>query len=440
MTGVARCGDMDLMTLTDEELARQRVRTIVTARWVGVAFGLFQVIFYRTVPYPDGVQEVAFGLVGLMALSNAVFEVLQRRVRTSQGVTRLALAVLASDVLIVSGVTWVYAFDAVSVIFAVLFLLPIEGAVLFGLPGAAWTWGAVAALYTGREWFSTRYGLPFEFESVTFRMGLVGIVALIVGFLVRDLVRARMETDEALQVARHANESRSRLISMLAHDVRAPIAGVRSAVSTIRNAGERIDAEQRDRLLAAGGRQADRALFIAADLLDLARVETGTLSVEPRQTPLVPMLDRIRDVLGDRIDPEIDVGDLTVWADPARLEQVLYNLLDNAAKYGEPPVEVHAEPDGDEVAITVRDHGPGVSEDVDLFTPFSAAGEGAVGLGAWIVRHLVTAMDGTIEYRDGAPGACFVVRVPARSPAVAGQASATDSRSTSGTTAPVPRS
>ena len=109
-------------------------------------------------------------------------------------------------------------------------------------------------------------------------------------------------------------------------------------------------------------------------------------------------------------------------------------------RYGEPPVEVHAEPDGDEVAITVRDHGPGVSEDVDLFTPFSAAGEGAVGLGAWIVRHLVTAMDGTIEYRDGAPGACFVVRVPARSPAVAGQASATDSRSTSGTTAPVPRS
>ena len=143
MVGVARCQAMDLMTFTDEEVARQRVRTIVTARWVGVAFGLFQVIFYRTVPYPDGVQEVAFGLVGLMALSNAVFEVLQRRVRTSQGVTRLALAVLASDVLIVSGVTWVYAFDAVSVIFAVLFLLPIEGAVLFGLPGAAWTWGAV---------------------------------------------------------------------------------------------------------------------------------------------------------------------------------------------------------------------------------------------------------------------------------------------------------
>lgn len=431
---------MDLTTLTDEELARQRVRMIVTARWVGVVFGLFQVSFYRTVPYPEGFQEAAYGLVVVMALSNAVFEVLQRRVATPTGVARLALAVLVSDVVIVSGITWVYAFDAVSVIFAVLFLLPIEGAVLFGLPGAVWTWGAVTVLYTGREWFGTRYGNPFEFESVTFRMGLVGIVALIVGSLVRDLVRARMETDAALQVARHANESRSRLISMLAHDVRAPIAGVRSAVATIRNAGDRIDAEQRDRLLAAGGRQADRALFIAADLLDLARVETGTLSVEPRQTPLAPLLDRIRDVLGERVDPDVDVGDTTVWADPARLEQVLYNLLDNAAKYGEPPVEVLAEPDGDEVVVTVRDHGPGVPEDVDLFTAFSAAGEGSVGLGAWIVRHLVAAMDGTIEYCDGAPGACFVVRVPARSPDAADQPSAADSRSTNGTTAPVSRS
>ncbi len=396
----------------EDEIARQRVGTIVLARWIGAVFGLFQVLAYRTFPYPDGVREVALGIVGLMALSNVAFEVLRRRDMDSAQLRRLALSLLVTDVLVVSGLTWVYAFDAVSVIFAILFLLPIEGAVLFGLPGAMWTWGAVAALYAGREVFATRYGDPFEFESVTFRMGLIGIVAFIVGLLVRDLVKQRHETMLALRSARQANDSRSRLISMLAHDVRAPIAGARSAVDTLQMAGDRIDEDQRDRLLAAGRRQADRALFIASDLLDLARVEAGTLTTSPREVVLEDLLERIGEVLGDRAAPTVDVDGLTVWADPTRLEQVVYNLLDNAAKYGSDPIEVTAEVVGDEVELRIRDHGPGVPQGVDLFAAFAGAGEGSVGLGMWIVRELVRAMGGSIAYRDADPGACFVVRLP----------------------------
>lgn len=426
---------MDLTRLSDEEITRQRVRTIVLARWVGVGFAVFQVLAYRTLPYPDGVREIALGLVALFAVSNVAFEVARRRVVHPDAVRRLALVILVTDVLVVSGVTWVYAFDAISVIFAILFLVPIEGAVLFGFAGAIWTWGAVTVLYIGRELLATRYGDPFEFESVTFRMGLVGIVAFIVGSIVQDFVAQRRVTEEALRDAQRANESRRRLMSMLAHDVRAPIAGARSAIDTIVNAGDRIDDDQRARLLAAGRRQAERALFLAADLLDLARVESGTLSVEPRVVQIASLLDRIDDALGDRVVPRVDVGELEVWADPARLEQVVYNLLDNAAKYGEAPYEVHAERDGSEVVLTIRDHGPGVPEQVELFTAFSAAGEGSVGLGVWIVRQLVLAMDGTIEHRDAGPGAAFIVRLPA----VDGGARADDhpSSSANGTTAPV---
>ena len=434
---MAQCVVMPLVQHTDDEIARQRVRTILRARWVGAAFGLFQVLAYRTFPYPPDLREIALGVVALFVVSNVVFEVVRRRDLDAAAVRRLALIVLVTDVLLASGITWVYAFDAVSALFAVLFLLPIEGAVLFGLPGAAWTWGAVTVLYVGREWLGVRYDNPFEFESVTFRMGLVGIVALIVGFLVRDLEGQRRVTSAALDDARQANESRSRLISMLAHDVRAPIAGARSAIDTIRSAGDRVTPDQRDRLLAAGQRQADRALFIAADLLDLARVESGTLSVDPKVVPLAPLLARVGEVLGDRLQPEVAVGDVEVWADGTRLEQVVYNLLDNAAKYGEPPVRVSAVRDGDEVELVICDRGPGVPDDVELFTAFSHAGEGSVGLGVWIVGQLVDAMGGTIAYRDNDPGACFVLRLPAVPP---GQPVRPPSSSANGTTAPVPRS
>jgi signal transduction histidine kinase len=398
--------------MTSGAIAEQRVRTIVLARWVAVAFALFQVLAYQTLPYPAGVQEVALGIVAALALSNAAFDVIRRRARSHTELRRLALVMLVTDVLAASGITWVYAFDDISVIFAILFLLPIEGAVLFGLPGALWTWAGVAVLYIGREVFATRYGHPFAFDSVTFRMGLVGIVALIVGRLVEDLVAQRRDTAAALREARRADESRARLISVLAHDVRAPIAGARTAIDTLVAVGDRVDEAKRAQLLAAGKRQADRALYIAADLLDLARFEAGTLRVELERVALAPLLRRTAEVLGDRSPPQVDVGDHVVWADPMRLEQVVHNLLENAAKHGEPPIEVDAVAAGDDVVLTVRDHGPGVPDDVDLFTAFASSGTGSVGLGVWIVRQLVVAMGGTTAYEDAGPGARFVVRLP----------------------------
>lgn len=403
---------METTEPTEHTIALQRLRTIVLARWFGAVFAVFQVLAYRTLPYPDGVREFALGLIVVFAASNVAAEVVRRRELTATQLRRLALAVLVTDVVMASAITWVYAFDGVSAIFTILFLLPIEGAVLFGLPGAMWTWGAVALLYAGREWFGTRYGNPFEFESVTFRVGLIGIVGGIVGVLVRDLVRQRRETLRALHEAEQATESRTRLISMLAHDVRAPIAGARTAVDTLTTLGDRASPDQRARLLAAGKRQADRALYLAADLLDLARVEAGILSVDLQRVALAPLLHRVQEVIGERAAVSATVGELAVVADPARLEQVLYNLLDNAAKYGEPPIEVVARSVSGGVLLTVRDHGDGVPEDVDLFSPFAAAGDGAVGLGVWIVGHLVPAMGGTVEYRDADPGARFDIRLP----------------------------
>lgn len=419
----------------------RRVRTIITVRWLGALFAVGQVLGYRTMPYPEGLREAALAIVAVIVVSNAGAELWWRRVETPADVRRLALVVLVVDVLCLSGLTWVYSFDDLSALFAVLFLLPIEAAVVFGLPGALWTWVAVAVLYTGREWFSTRYGQLFEWESITFRVGLIGIVALVVGLLVRDLVAQRRATAAALEEAERSEESRSRLVSMLAHDVRAPMAAARSAFDTLIAGGGQLEPAVRDRVIRAGRRQVDRALLLARDLLDLARVEAGTLTVDPAEVELAGLVETLDTVLADRTELEVDVGDLQVVADPARLEQVLFNLVDNAAKHGEPPVEVTARRDGDHVELTVRDHGPGVPAGVELFTPFSHAGEGSVGLGMWVVRQLVGAMGGTVRHEDADPGARMVLTLPATGGTAAlDQAPGAPSSAASGTTSPVSRS
>jgi signal transduction histidine kinase len=323
------------------------------------------------------------------------------------------MVLLVTDVIVVSGITWVFAFDDVSALFAILFLLPIEGAVLFGFAGSVWTWVALTALYVGREFFALRYDNPFGLESVTFRVGLIGIVAFIVGALVRDLETQRRATADALEASKRVEESRARLISMLAHDVRAPIAAARMALETLRTAGDRIDDTRKAEVLAAGRRQTDRAMLLVRDLLDLARVESGSLTVTPTVVDLATLVTAVSEVLPGEVDLRVDLGGLAVQADQSRLEQVVYNVIDNALKYGAQPIEVTAQPAADEVVLTIRDHGPGIPDGVELFEAFSHAGEGSVGLGMWIVRQLVEANGGSITHHAGDPGAVFEIRLPA---------------------------
>lgn len=404
---------MSTETSAELTLALRQVRTILLARWVGGVFGIVQVFSYRTMPYPPGVREAALAIVGALLLTNVAFTVAHRETHDLAGLRRLAAVLLVTDVVVVSGMTWIYAFDDVSALFAILFLLPIEGAVLFGFAGAIGTWVAVTALYVGREVFAMGYGSPFEVESVTFRTGLIGIVAFIVGALVRDLGAQRQATAEALEASRRVEESRARLIAMLAHDVRAPISAARMAFETLRTGGAQIDDEKKAEVIAAGRRQTERGLLLARDLLDLARVEDGSLTVTPTVVDLTVLVESVAQVLPGEVELQVDLGGLAVQADRARLEQVVYNVVDNSLKYGVPPIEITARADGDQVVLVVRDHGPGVPDGVDLFAPFSHAGEGSVGLGMWIVRQLVAANDGTITHRDAEPGALFEIRLPA---------------------------
>jgi signal transduction histidine kinase len=154
------------------------------------------------------------------------------------------------------------------------------------------------------------------------------------------------------------------------------------------------------------------------NLLDLHRIDSDAHLRLDRQ--LVPAARLVENALSYvrslGIVTEIDER-LRIWVDPARFEQIIVNLVGNAAKYGLPPIVVCLSA-GDTVdRLEVRDHGPGVPDTrrPTLFSPFAAAGTDSVGPGLWIVRQLAEAHGGRAGAEARTPGVATVVtfRAPA---------------------------
>lgn len=166
------------------------------ARWVAVVFALVQVTLYRTLPYPPGIQRLGYALAATVALFNFGLIAASRQVRTERAARLLAASGLVGDALVASGFVWLYAFDSTAAIYSVLYIIPLEAAMRFQLGGALSMWTFTAALYTGKEiWGSNRYGYAIAAESISFRMGIGLIIAVIGGLIARDLSRQREQAE-----------------------------------------------------------------------------------------------------------------------------------------------------------------------------------------------------------------------------------------------------
>lgn len=205
-----------------------------------------------------------------------------------------------------------------------------------------------------------------------------------------------------------------RAISTTAHEIRGPVSvlcGIAETAAWDRDA----DPDLQRRLMASVVRQARILDAVTADLLTAAQIQRGTLRVDLHTVYPGPVADA---AVAARWDTDVQVlieDARPVRADPARLEQMIVNLVSNAAKYGQPPVSVRVRSDGPRVCIDVVDHGPGVPEEFrgELFKEFSRA-QGTVatgaGLGLYVVRTLAEAMQGSVTYAPGPyGGAVFTI-------------------------------
>ena len=397
---------------------RRAERVMIAVRWVAAVFAAAQVLAYRTLPYPPGVEAAGLGLAGALALANVGIWIAHVRTRTMRGAFALSMTALSIDVALSSAFVWLYAFDPISALWAILFILPLEGAIRFGINGAMAAWASSAILYTAREiWAVERYGRPLEPESITFRMGIGLLIALVAGLMARNLTRQRTQLSGTLVELSRTDALRSRLVATLAHDVRNPLTTIRGTLKTLARHSSRLDDQTREELIETADRQAERLERLARDLLDLARMERGRLELHPSGVALAEAIERGLSYADTdrRFEAAVDDG-LVVHADPDRLEQVIVNLVANALRYGEAPYRIEAELRGRSVHLTVRDHGPGVpaEDQPELFEPFrTEPDKGSVGLGLAIVKALVDAMGGSVSYEANRPrGACFRLVLP----------------------------
>jgi signal transduction histidine kinase len=395
-------------------------RSMVVVRSLATVFALVQVLSYRQMPYPDGVKGTALALIGVLAVGNLGIWLTSRRTRDLASAHRLSYAAMVFDVLITSGFVWLYAFDTSTAMWAVLFIMPLEGAIRFSLSGALSAWAAVTVLYTARElWGSRTYSYPLQWESISFRMGIGLLIALVAGLMARDLLRQRAALTKALEDVSRIDRLRSGLVATLAHDVRNPLTAIRGTLMTLTRHGSKVSDEQREEMVRDADQAAERLERLATDLLDLARLEEGRLDLHMEDVPLGPAIDE--GLTAARSNGHFDVrvkGPLTVRADPGRLEQIIVNLATNATKYGKPPLVVEASPGPDSnVSLSFSDQGPGLdaSQRTSLFQPFhTETNRSSVGLGLAIVRALVEAHGGEVFYEPNRPkGAVFRLTLPA---------------------------
>ena len=238
---------------------------------------------------------------------------------------------------------------------------------------------------------------------------------------------------------------RAEFLGMVSHELRAPLAAIKGAAATARGASVTLDPAETQQFFRMIEEQADHMRDLISNLLDLTRIEAGTLPVTPSATEISAVIEQARNAFvssGHRTSVEVDIiGDLPrVWADRQRLGQVLLNLLTNAARHSHSwsTISVAVSPRDTEVAVAVIDDGAGIAPDrlPRLFTKFSRSDSAAdhgdsYGLGLAICKGIVEAHGGRIWGESEGPGrgARFTFTIPTVDEAAAGRATGPDAPS-----------
>lgn len=237
---------------------------------------------------------------------------------------------------------------------------------------------------------------------------------------------------------RDADRRKDEFLAMLAHELRNPLAPIRSGLEVLA-----IDAgDEKTETIELMQGQVDHLVRLVDDLLDVSRIMRGRIELRREPLPLSQILEQAVDALRQTIEAAgqelvVTAPEEEVWleADPVRLVQVIENLLGNASKYSDTGgrIELGAEQRGSAVILRVRDQGVGIEADLlprvfDLFTQARRSldrAQGGLGIGLTLVKNLVALHGGTVSARSDGPGCGseFIVSLP-----VAGQRAASRDR------------
>lgn len=262
-------------------------------------------------------------------------------------------------------------------------------------------------------WVRDLAELRFDAEAVIVEGVLVDIT---------DRMRAEEELAAANESLRELDRGRREFFARASHELRTPLTSMLGYLDILdRQWVELRDAERQEHV-ATVQRQALRLTRLVRDVLAMAEMDQGLLTMDPRPIPLQEIVaSAVRHLTPADVATRV-VGHPMVMGDPTRLEQIVSNLVANAVRYGRPPITIDVRNGGPTVEIRVVDHGPGVAEDLRdrLFERFALSDQTerrvqqGFGLGLSVARDLARAHGGDLRYEDRpSGGASFVVTLPA---------------------------
>jgi PAS domain S-box-containing protein len=252
-----------------------------------------------------------------------------------------------------------------------------------------------------------------------------------------DITEQKLAEEALHEADRHKDE----FLAMLAHELRNPLAPIRTALEVLKEPGAAAAAVER--VLEVMSRQVQHMARLIEDLLDVSRVNRGRIELRKEVVDVAALAAQTAEAVrplfaesGQGLSVELPPGPLPVEGDPTRLEQILMNLLGNAAKYTDRGgrVWLTAGREGPDVVLRVRDTGIGIAAEMlpRIFDPFVQAerrldrSQGGIGLGLTLVRRLAELHGGCVEAASSGPGrgSEFTVRLPARAGVGAGERAA----------------
>jgi two-component system, OmpR family, sensor histidine kinase KdpD len=242
-----------------------------------------------------------------------------------------------------------------------------------------------------------------------------------------ERVRLAGQINEA-RLAAETERLRAALLTSLSHDLKTPLASILGAVTSLKQYRDVLSAPGRDELTATIQEEAERLSRFVANLLDMTKIESGAIELDRQRVDIGEAvgaaLQRVSGmVAAHRVEADLEAGLPMLNLDVMLFEQVLVNLLDNAAKYAPQGslITIRARRTFGAIAVEVLDEGPGIPEDLleRIFEKFHRVKQGdrqraGTGLGLAICRGFVEALGGKIVAANRAdrPGAIFTITFP----------------------------
>jgi two-component system sensor histidine kinase KdpD len=450
-----------LTTAVTEGLKPALFASVISA--FSLNFFFLQPLYTLDISDPDSVVAFILFFVVAIIASNLTASVqrqaaaARQRARTTEDLYLFSKKLAGTGTL--DDVLWATAFQLASMLkVRVVLLLPEDGtiAVKAGYPpddtlddadiaAARWAWEHNRAAGRGADTLPGAKRLYVPLRTGRAAVGVIGLDGDRQGPLLTPeqqrlldaladqaalaIERVQLVADvDAARLVEEAGRLRSALLTSISHDLKTPLAAIMGAAGTLRDYQAALPEEDRAELLTTVTDESERLNRFIANLLDMTRIEAGAM--EPNAAfhyigdIVGSVLRRARKIMiHHHIDVRVPIDLPMVRIDPVLFEQVLFNLLDNAAKYAPEgsTINLQAEQDGGPVLVRVVDEGPGIpGGDLErVFDTFYRVRKGdhvraGTGLGLSICRGFVEAMGGTIsaENRKDRSGAIFTVSLP----------------------------